>query len=162
MSGNDIPASLDTPISTAGNERNDHQDDETQQQPSGMPEHGSGEHRSMSPAQPEGGNSTLGSFPAAVATQALCSKMVEDFRSSKISKGVALSRIHTALVDALPEDLSAVEDSFARYLSIVEDHKRHLTQAKQRGDKRSGEDDEHRDDGEPEPESPASTKHASV
>ena len=160
MSGNDTSALLDTPISVAANDHGNHQNDETDQQPSGILEHVSGERRSMSPL---GGDSMLGTFPAAVATQAHCSKMVEDFRSSKISKGAALSRIHTTLVNALPEDLPAVEDGFARYLSIVEDHEHHLTQAKQRGDKRSGEDEEHHNDGDegkPERKSPISTKRA--
>jgi len=161
MSGNDISASsVDTPISATGNNSNNHQNDEThQQRQSVIPERGSGERRSMSPVQ--GVNSMLGSFPAAVATQAVCSKMVDDFRSSKISKGTTLSRIHTTLVDALPEDLSAVEDSFTRYLSIVEDHECHLAQAKQCGNKRSVDNGEHQDDGdegEPESESPISTK----
>jgi len=115
----------------------------------------------MSPVQ--GVNSTLRSFPAAVATQAVCSKMVDDFWSSKISKGTTLSQIHTTLVNALPEDLSTVEDSFAQYLSIVEDHECHLTQAKQHGNKQSADNGEHQDDGdegEPESESPILMKHA--
>ena len=162
MSGNDLSAPVDTPISATGNDRSNHQNDETHQQPSGIPEYGSGERRSMSPVE-QGGDSMLGSFPAVVATQALCSKIVENFHSSKISKGAALSWIHTTLIDALPEDLSAVEDNFAQYLSIVEDHEHHLTQAKECGNKRSAEDGEHHndgDEGQPEQESPILTKHA--
>ena len=107
--------------------------------------------------QPTSSNSMLGTFPAA------CSKMVDEFRSSKISKGATLSQIHTTLVDALPEDLSTVEDSFAWYLSIIEDHEHHLTQVKQRGNKWSADDGEHQDDadeGDIERESPTSMKHA--
>ena len=110
MSGNDTSALLDTPISVAVNDHSNHQNDKTHQQLSGILEHVSGEHRSMSPL---GGDSMLGSFPAAVATQAHCSKMVKDFCSSKISQGAALSQIHTTFVNALPKDLPAVEDGFA-------------------------------------------------
>jgi len=46
MSGNDISASsIDAPISATANNSNNHQNDKThQQQQSGIPEHGPGEH----------------------------------------------------------------------------------------------------------------------
>jgi len=151
MSGNDNSASsFGPPISATVNDSNNHQNDEThQQRQSGIPEHGSGKCQSMSPVHidcEQDSNSMLGTFPAAVVTQAACSKMVDEFHCSKISKGAALSWIHTTLVNALPEDLSTVEDSFAWYLSIIEDHEHHLTQVKQCGNKRSADDGEHQDD----------------
>ena len=61
MSGNDISASFDTPISATANDPSNHQNNKIHQQVSGIPKHGSGKHCSMSPVL-QGGDSMLGSF----------------------------------------------------------------------------------------------------
>ena len=71
-----------------------------------------------------------GNFPAANAVLASCNSVLKDFRSSRISKATALSRIYTHLLDGIPDNddsfASTIEEAFARYLTIVENHQHHL------------------------------------
>jgi len=50
---------------------------------------------------------TSGNFPIANAALASCNAILEDYRSSWISKGIALCRIYTTLLEAVPDDESA-------------------------------------------------------
>jgi len=78
-----------------------------------------------------------GNFPAANAVLASCNSVLENFRSSRISKSTALSRIYTHLLDGIPDNddsfASTIEEAFAHYLTIVENHQHHLREAEQRG-----------------------------
>jgi len=81
-----------------------------------------------------------GNFPAANAILASCNSILENFRSSQISKATALSRIYTHLLDGIPDNddsfASTIEEAFARYLTIVENHQHHLREAEQHGNRR--------------------------
>ncbi|EDR12075.1 uncharacterized protein LACBIDRAFT_324483 [Laccaria bicolor S238N-H82] len=66
---------------------------------------------------------------------AACKKAIKDFCGSQISKATALSRIYTTLVGTLPEDQTGVEDTFAHYIVILENHEHHLSEAERHGNR---------------------------
>ena len=79
---------------------------------------------------------TSGNFPIANAALASCNAILEDYRSSRISKGIALCRIYTTLLEAVPDDESTpatVEEAFSRFLTIIENHQGHLAEAERHG-----------------------------
>ena len=79
---------------------------------------------------------TSGNFPIANAALASCNTILEDYRSSRISKGIALCRIYMTLLEAVPDDESTpatVEEAFSRFLTIIENHQGHLAEVERRG-----------------------------
>ena len=79
---------------------------------------------------------TSGNFPIANAALASCNAILEDYRSSRISKGIALCRIYTTLLEAVPDDESTpatVEEAFSRFLTIIENHQGHLAEVEHCG-----------------------------
>lgn len=85
---------------------------------------------------------TSGNFPIANAALASCNAILEGYRSSRISKGIALCRIYTTLLEAVPDDESTsatVEEAFSRFLTIIENHQGHLAEAERRGRRRRSE-----------------------
>ena len=79
---------------------------------------------------------TSGNFPIANAALTSCNAILEDYRSSQISKGIALCRIYMTLLEAVPDDESTpatVKEAFSRFLTIVENHQGHLAEAECRG-----------------------------
>ena len=130
------PTPLETPISGGNDDTQGGNSDEGEQQHRGTtPERGSGNRRSLSAESGEGRNRTLGNVPVSIAVLAACNKPIEDFRASRISKATALSRIYITLVDALPEDPSGVEEAFACYIDIIENHEHHVSEAERRGNR---------------------------
>jgi hypothetical protein len=133
---------LNTPIpsaptqSTFGTEQNHNQgqedqelcDEEQHQIQNGNPRQNDEEHDD--PSLP-------GNFPAANIVLVLCNSVLEDFRSSRISKATALSRIYTHLLDGILEGdisfASTIEEAFGRYLTMVENHQHHLEEAQHCG-----------------------------
>ena len=74
-----------------------------------------------------------GNLPVMNAVLTSCNSILEDFRSSWISKATALSRIYTHLLDGIPENdisfASTIEEAFSHYLTVVENHQHHLKEA---------------------------------
>ncbi|EDR15657.1 uncharacterized protein LACBIDRAFT_300794 [Laccaria bicolor S238N-H82] len=132
------PTPLETPISGGNNDttqggNNGASDQQHPGTTSG--EQGSGNRRSLSPESGQSRVRTLGNAPVSIAALAACNKPIEDFRASNISKATALSRIYTTLTDALPADPTGVEEAFARYIVILENHEHHLSEAKRRSNR---------------------------
>ncbi|EDQ98967.1 uncharacterized protein LACBIDRAFT_318422 [Laccaria bicolor S238N-H82] len=136
---------LNTPIpsdpsqSVLGNEQGPNQNQGDQE----LREEGQPQIQDQNPEQDDNEQddpSLPGNFPAANAVLASCNSVLEDFRSSRIPKATALSRIYTHLLDGIPDNdnsfASTVEEAFARYLTIVENHQHHLREAEHRGGRR--------------------------
>jgi len=89
---------------------------------------------------------TSGDFLIANAALASCNTILEGYCSSRISKGTALCRIYTILLEAVPDDESTpafVEEAFSRFLTIIENHQGHLTEAECRGHRQHSESPPH-------------------
>ncbi|KIJ99329.1 hypothetical protein K443DRAFT_102433 [Laccaria amethystina LaAM-08-1] len=110
---------------------------------SNPPEINSGENQQQSSGnrEPTTGNEehvsgTSGNFLIANAALASCNTTLKDYHSSRISKGTALCRIYTILLEAVPDDESmpaTVEEAFNRFLTIIENHQGHLAEAERHG-----------------------------
>jgi len=98
---------------------------------------------------------TSGNFPIANAALVSCNAILEDYHSSQISKGIALCRIYTTLLEAVPDDESApatVEEAFSRFLTIIENHQGHLAEVEHHGCRQHSESPQPIPEGNPDKE----------
>ncbi|KDR74166.1 hypothetical protein GALMADRAFT_1336346 [Galerina marginata CBS 339.88] len=106
---------------------------------------GTSTHRetSSSPA-PDGDLDESHSFhlqPASVALLSACNNIVESFWGQKCSKSTALLSIHEILAKSIPNDPKSLDEAFAQYLEIIDNHENYLSRVEKRG--RQNPSDEH-------------------